>query len=92
MHWDRLLFSAKEAAHKAWFPLTRMPLGFEDVDITIDEIGAGLTARLLPPKSPHAASGIPSLLTGRRHCESGLPLTTFTRASPHVRSRRATRV
>ncbi|MGH3794031.1 MAG: 4'-phosphopantetheinyl transferase family protein [Pseudonocardiaceae bacterium] len=34
--WDRILFSAKEAVYKAWFPLTRSWLGFEDATVTID--------------------------------------------------------
>lgn len=33
--WDRLLFCAKESVYKAWFPLTRRWLGFEDAAITI---------------------------------------------------------
>ncbi|HEX6452667.1 MAG TPA: 4'-phosphopantetheinyl transferase superfamily protein, partial [Trebonia sp.] len=32
--WDRLLFSAKESVYKAWFPLARRWLGFEDAEIT----------------------------------------------------------
>ncbi|MFG2611585.1 4'-phosphopantetheinyl transferase family protein [Streptomyces anulatus] len=32
--WDRLIFSAKEAVYKAWFPLTGTRLGFHDVRIT----------------------------------------------------------
>ena len=31
LHWDRILFSAKEAVFKAWFPLTRRWLDFTDV-------------------------------------------------------------
>lgn len=34
VHWDRLLFCAKEATYKAWFPLTYRWLGFEDAHIT----------------------------------------------------------
>jgi 4'-phosphopantetheinyl transferase EntD len=33
-HWDRILFCAKEAVYKAWFPLTRRWLDFADVSIT----------------------------------------------------------
>ena len=33
MHWDRILFCAKEATYKAWFPLTKRWLGFEDAHI-----------------------------------------------------------
>lgn len=32
---DRLLFSAKEAVYKAWYPLARRWLGFEDVEIAL---------------------------------------------------------
>ena len=44
--WDRLLFSAKESVYKAWFPLTRRWLGFEDADISINANGT-FAARLL---------------------------------------------
>lgn len=33
VHWDRLLFSAKESTYKAWFPLAQRWLGFADADI-----------------------------------------------------------
>lgn len=36
VHWDRLLFSAKEAVYKAHFPLHRARLGFLDVAVTVD--------------------------------------------------------
>jgi len=39
LHWDRLLFCAKETTYKAWFPLTRRWLGFEDAHITFDQTG-----------------------------------------------------
>lgn len=32
----RLLFSAKEAVYKAWFPLTGRWLGFEDAEVSVD--------------------------------------------------------
>jgi 4'-phosphopantetheinyl transferase EntD len=48
LHWDRLLFSAKESVYKAWFPLARAWLGFEDATLTIDPAGA-FAARLLVP-------------------------------------------
>lgn len=46
VHWDRLLFSAKETVYKVWFPLTRSRLGFTEADIRFDPDGR-LTARLL---------------------------------------------
>lgn len=35
VHWDRLLFSAKESVYKAWFPLTRKWLDFSEADIDL---------------------------------------------------------
>src|ERR687891_293388 len=35
LHWDRIVFCAKEAVYKAWFPLTGSWLDFEDVSITV---------------------------------------------------------
>lgn len=34
VHWDRVLFSAKESVYKAWFPLAHRWLGFEDAELT----------------------------------------------------------
>ncbi|CAL9630359.1 MULTISPECIES: 4'-phosphopantetheinyl transferase family protein [Streptomyces] len=48
VHWDRLLFSAKESVYKAWFPLTGKWLDFMEADIEITADG-GFTARLLVP-------------------------------------------
>jgi 4'-phosphopantetheinyl transferase EntD len=41
VHWDRLLFCAKEATYKAWFPLTKRWLGFEDAHITFEQTDEG---------------------------------------------------
>jgi 4'-phosphopantetheinyl transferase EntD len=35
LHWDRIVFCAKEAVYKAWFPLTRRWLDFADVSTTV---------------------------------------------------------
>lgn len=45
-HWDRLLFSIKEAVYKAWFPLAQRWLGFEDARVEISPSGS-FRARLL---------------------------------------------
>ncbi|HEY3970344.1 MAG TPA: 4'-phosphopantetheinyl transferase superfamily protein [Solirubrobacteraceae bacterium] len=47
VHWDRLLFSAKESVYKAWFPLAKRWLGFEDARVTFDPSTRAFTARLL---------------------------------------------
>jgi 4'-phosphopantetheinyl transferase EntD len=46
---DRLLFSAKEAVYKAWFPLAGRWLGFDDAELTIDTDRRAFQARLLVP-------------------------------------------
>lgn len=47
--WDRLLFSAKESVYKAWFPLTRKWLDFEEAELRFDADAGMFTARLLVP-------------------------------------------
>jgi 4'-phosphopantetheinyl transferase EntD len=47
VHWDRLLFSAKESVYKAWYPLTGRWLGFDDARLSIDPAAATFTARVL---------------------------------------------
>lgn len=49
VHWDRLLFSAKESVYKAWFPLAERWLGFEDAMVSIDRQEGTFSARLLVP-------------------------------------------
>jgi 4'-phosphopantetheinyl transferase EntD len=46
---DRVLFSAKEAAYKAWFPLARRGLGFEDVELSLSVSQGTFRAGLLVP-------------------------------------------
>ena len=38
VHWDRLLFCAKEAVYKTWFPLAGAWLGFEDALVSLDAV------------------------------------------------------
>ncbi len=47
--WDRLLFCAKEAVYKTWYPLTGRWLGFADAAVTIGQADGTFTARLLVP-------------------------------------------
>jgi 4'-phosphopantetheinyl transferase EntD len=46
VHWDRLLFSAKESIYKAWFPVTHKWLGFEEACVTIDPAAGVFRAEL----------------------------------------------
>lgn len=80
LHWDRILFCAKEATYKAWFPLTSRWLGFEDAHITFEVDATGVTgsfvSRILI--DPAARSGPPlTELAGRWSVADGLALTAI---------------
>ncbi len=45
-HWDRLLFSAKEAVYKAWFPLVGEWLDPQETEVVFDPSTATFTATL----------------------------------------------
>jgi 4'-phosphopantetheinyl transferase EntD len=68
---DRLLFSAKEAIYKAWFPLARRWLGFEDVELTIDVAAGTFRAGVLVP-GPVVDGGHLTELRGRWCAEGGI--------------------
>jgi 4'-phosphopantetheinyl transferase EntD len=80
LHWDRILFCAKEATYKAWFPLTHRWLGFEDAHIafTLDASGdaGSFESRILI--DPSAEWGPPlHTLSGRWTVHDGLALTAI---------------
>ncbi|WP_063041585.1 4'-phosphopantetheinyl transferase Npt [Nocardia grenadensis] len=69
LYLDRLLFCAKEATYKAWFPLTTRWLGFEDAHITftVDEA----------TESTGSGTFRSQLLVPGQTDDGGLPLTSF---------------
>ncbi|WP_354644573.1 4'-phosphopantetheinyl transferase family protein [Kitasatospora camelliae] len=71
--WDRLLFSAKEAVHKGWYPYAGQRLEPEDADLTLDPRG-GFTARLLP-RPPPGSRPVPYPLQGRWLVRAGLAVS-----------------
>ncbi len=82
LHWDRILFCAKEATYKAWFPLTKRWLGFEDAHVVFDlDPPDGATTGVFVSKiliDPEALSGPPlTALRGRWSVERGLVLTAI---------------
>jgi len=81
VHWDRILFCAKEATYKAWFPLTKRWLGFEDAHITfdVDESGSAGSFESTILIDAAALSGPPlSSLRGRWSVNRDLVLTAIT--------------
>ncbi|MFI0037543.1 4'-phosphopantetheinyl transferase [Streptomyces mutabilis] len=86
VHWDRLLFSAKESVYKAWFPLTGRWLDFTEADIEIsvdpgDPRGGTLRAALLVP-GPTVGGRRLSRFDGRWTARHGLLATAVT--VPHA--------
>lgn len=80
LHWDRILFCAKEATYKAWYPLTHRWLGFEDAHITFGVDASGVTggfrSRILI--DPAAEHGPPlTALEGRWSVRDGVTLTAI---------------
>jgi 4'-phosphopantetheinyl transferase EntD len=78
--WDRLLFSAKEAVYKAWFPLTGRWLDFSEADILVDP-GGTFAARLLVP-GPVLDGREVTTFPGRFLVDGGLVLTAITLPAP----------
>ena len=77
VHWDRLLFSAKESVYKAWFPLTLRWLGFEDVEISLDAAAGTFRARLGVPGPVVRGHELPGF-DGRWLVRDGLAITAVT--------------
>lgn len=80
VNWDRLLFSAKEAVYKAWYPLTERWLGFEDAVLSFDPERREFSARLLVP-GPVVAGAEISGFRGRWLVKDGLVMTAIALAA-----------
>lgn len=90
VHWDRLLFSAKETVYKAWYPYHHKMLGFDEAELLFGEpelpdpagpattpAQGTYTARLLIP-GPLLADGIgPEVFSGRWIVRGGLLVTAI---------------
>jgi 4'-phosphopantetheinyl transferase EntD len=84
VHWDRLLFCAKESVYKVWFPLARCWLGFEDAVLSIDPAGRTFDARVLTSWPEHVLQSrsvvgarFPQVLRGRWLVRDGLVLAAI---------------
>jgi 4'-phosphopantetheinyl transferase EntD len=83
MHWDRMLFSAKESVFKAWFSGTGEWLDFTDVCLTIDPENRRFFAGI-GVVGPGTGGRAASRLTGRYLVSGGRVLTSvlIERAPP----------
>jgi 4'-phosphopantetheinyl transferase EntD len=75
VRWDRLVFSAKEAAYKAWFPLTGRRLGFEGAEVSIDPCAGTFSVELPGCERRSGEDEEPLGLEGRWTIDEGLILT-----------------
>ncbi len=73
--WDRVLFSAKEAVFKAWYPLTGRLLGFEDVDVRLDPAAGTFRARGVGSGGAAGAGALPAQVAGRFAVAGGIVAT-----------------
>ncbi|WP_280183731.1 4'-phosphopantetheinyl transferase Npt [Nocardia cyriacigeorgica] len=86
LHLDRLLFCAKEATYKAWFPLTGRWLGFEDAHITFtvddssDKASGTFRSELLVPGQVTDGGSPLVSFDGRWQIADGLILTAIVHA------------
>lgn len=81
IRWDRMLFCAKEAVYKSWFPLAQRWLDFDDAVVTLRPGSAGAStggfdARLLVV-GPRVAGRRLTGFSGRWMVEQGLILTAI---------------
>ncbi|HET8814401.1 MAG TPA: 4'-phosphopantetheinyl transferase superfamily protein [Solirubrobacterales bacterium] len=78
--WDRLLFSAKEAVFKAWYPMTGAKPDFHHAEVTFELESGRFRVRLRGPhRSPR---GNPSRLVGRWAVAAGILATAIALSRP----------
>jgi enterobactin synthetase component D / holo-[acyl-carrier protein] synthase len=70
--WDRLIFCAKESFYKAFFPLYRRPVGFHDVEVSVDAKACTFVPRLCQAPPP----GFEALRIDGRFCTTASHLFT----------------
>ncbi|GGK18990.1 4'-phosphopantetheinyl transferase [Pilimelia terevasa] len=79
-HADRLLFCAKEAVYKAWYPLAGRWLGFEEARVSLGADGT-FHAALLVPGPPYAGRPL-AAFEGRWLSRDGLLLAAIALPAP----------
>ncbi|MBB6473735.1 4'-phosphopantetheinyl transferase family protein [Sphaerisporangium rubeum] len=81
VHWDRVLWSAKESVYKSWFPLTKRWLDFEDIIVSLDATRGEFSARLRVP-GPRVNGQQLSRFTGRWLAGPELIITAIVVPAP----------
>ena len=86
VNWDRLLFCAKEAVYKAWFPITRRWLDFKEASVTFAPAAPDtgtFTASILVP-GPVIGDRLITSFTGRWLSSRNLLLTAISVTAPRT--------
>ncbi|MGK5728358.1 4'-phosphopantetheinyl transferase family protein [Streptomyces sp. URMC 124] len=81
VHWDRLLFSAKESVFKTWYPLTGQELDFDEAELEIEPVTGTFSARLLVP-GPVVGGVRLGGFSGRWAAVGGFVLTAIALPAP----------
>ncbi|MFK4100729.1 4'-phosphopantetheinyl transferase [Streptomyces sp. NPDC019531] len=90
VHWDRLIYSAKESTYKVWSVLTGKWLGFRDALITPHPRSGTFGVRLLVP-GPVVDGVTVDRFEGRWVVQDGLVVTAIVLNAPASRRRTAPR-
>uniref|UniRef100_A0AAU3GKQ7 4'-phosphopantetheinyl transferase superfamily protein n=1 Tax=Streptomyces sp. NBC_01401 TaxID=2903854 RepID=A0AAU3GKQ7_9ACTN len=77
VHWDRLLFSAKESVFKTWFPLTRIELDFDEADISLRTSPDVATEGTFVARLSLTAPGMPRTYEGEWLTDGGFAVTAI---------------
>jgi 4'-phosphopantetheinyl transferase EntD len=85
VHWETVIFSAKESLYKAWFPLARRWLGFHEAEVDVHPLTRALRARLVAADA--ARADVVAAMQGRFDVAGGHILTTFVLARTAPRER-----
>ena len=80
VHWDRITFSAKESVYKAWFPVVRRWLDFQDASLTFEPDIRMFTAELRQPGLIVAGQPM-SQLSGQWIIAEGIVVTSVVIAT-----------
>jgi 4'-phosphopantetheinyl transferase EntD len=82
--WERLLFSAKESAYKAWYPLALRWLDFDEADVTLHPMEETFGVKLLSQGLQLPDGRSLSDLNGRWAVRDGLILTAIAVSATRV--------
>ncbi|HWU08939.1 MAG TPA: 4'-phosphopantetheinyl transferase superfamily protein [Streptomyces sp.] len=77
VHWDRLVFSAKESVFKTWFPLTRIELDFQEADVSFRTGPGSGTEGTFTAELSLSAPGMPTSYEGRWLIHDGFAVTAI---------------